>query len=195
MNKTSKKVVDIALARTMSDKFTKNRRNEKIKQVLFFFVVLCLGGMIVYFHEPNINKPLLNAQDPLLEVNDQGDKRVSLMPDLRGHYVFVGKINEKGVKFVYDTGASLVVIPEGVANYLDLDRGKMVYAQTANGLSVSYQTILKRVNVGGIELRNVEGSIATGFDGDKILLGMSFLKQVDILQRNGELELTRRSGT
>ena len=112
-----------------------------------------------------------------------------LKADAREHFVFAGTINGKKVKFFYDTGATNVTIPDGVAKYLGLSRGKSYQTRTSNGSSISYRTKLHTVSVGGIELDDIEAGISEGLEGDEILLGMSFLQHVEIKQSKNSLEL------
>ena len=94
--------------------------------------------------------------------------------------------------FFYDTGASQVAIPEAVANYLGLKKGYAFKSKTANGTTTSYATELQQIKVGEIELHNIPASIVTGLQGNQILLGMSFLRHVEISQQRGVLKLTQR---
>lgn len=61
--------------------------------------------------------------------------------------------------------------------------------QTANGNSIGYLTRLDSVALGPIELQGVQASINPGMNTDEVLLGMSFLKQVDFSQEGDTLHL------
>jgi aspartyl protease family protein len=52
-----------------------------------------------------------------------------------------------------------------------------------------YQTVLDSVQLGGIEMRNVQASINPYMPDDTVLLGMSFMKQLDMIQQQGTLTL------
>lgn len=121
---------------------------------------------------------------------------VRLTRNRMGHYVATGSINGRSVEFFLDTGATNVAIAEPLARELDLKRGVPAHTQTANGTIVTYETVLDRVELGGITLRNVTASINPGMSGDDVLLGMSFLKQLELIQRGDELILRQTtSGT
>ena len=64
--------------------------------------------------------------------------------------------------------------------------------QTANGVVTAYATRLQRVELGEIALTDVRAHINPGMRGDDVLLGMSFLRQLDLTQRNGTLTLRQR---
>ena len=61
--------------------------------------------------------------------------------------------------------------------------------QTANGEAIGYQTRLDRVRLGSIEVRDVGALVTSGMGDETVLLGMTFLKQLEFTQRNGELIL------
>ena len=94
-----------------------------------------------------------------------------------------GEIRNHAVIFLLDTGATLVSIPEHIANKLKLKRGASFQTKTANGMSQSYATKLERVVLGDIVITNVPGAISTGMEFDEILLGMSFLKHLNMAQQ------------
>jgi len=106
-----------------------------------------------------------------------------------GHYVTSGAINEQAVVFLLDTGASDVSVPASVAEALGLKRGVEVLYQTANGTITGYATTLDSVRIGTITLHNVRASINPYMEGDEVLLGMSFLRHLELVQRNDTLTL------
>jgi aspartyl protease family protein len=107
-----------------------------------------------------------------------------------GHYVADGAINGERVTFLVDTGATTVALPMSLARRLGLELGDAVTVQTANGPKVAYQTRLRSVRVGGIEIANVPAIASEGMEGAGVLLGMSFLGHLDFSQRDGRLVLS-----
>ncbi len=114
---------------------------------------------------------------------------VRLTRNRTGHYVATGRINGRDVEFFLDTGATHVALGESLAEELNLERGAPGYTRTANGTIVTYQTVLDRVELGGIEIRDVTASINPRMPGEDVLLGMSFLKHLEIIQRGDRLLL------
>ena len=114
---------------------------------------------------------------------------VRLQRNPQGHYLAQGEINGQRVTFLVDTGATRVALSPGLAQKLGLARGTVVTVQTANGPTNAYQTSLKTVRLGSIEVHDVAALITTGLDDDTVLLGMSFLKQMEFTQRGSELTL------
>jgi len=114
---------------------------------------------------------------------------VVLKRNAYGHYVATGAINGQPVVFLLDTGATRVSIPAGLAGRLGLKRGQAGTAITANGNVTVFSTLLDTVGLGGITMREVRGSINPGMDGEEILLGMAFLKHLELIQRGDTLIL------
>ena len=119
--------------------------------------------------------------------SQQGEVR--LQRNRAGHYVAEGEINGNKVVFLLDTGATQVALSTPLAERLALQRGPSVTVQTANGEAIGYQTRLESVRLGPIEVRNVNALVTSGMGDETVLLGMSFLKQLEFTQRNGELIL------
>ena len=110
-----------------------------------------------------------------------------------GHFSADGAVNGGPVRFVIDTGASMITLPAADATRLGLDwrKGQPGLLQTANGQVVAYRVKLDTVRVGGIELNNVDGVVIEQGLG-VALLGMSFLNRVEMKQEGGRLTMTRR---
>ena len=158
-------------------------------------ILILAVGMWLREYNSEKKAPGQNAQIPASRILQSGDIEVTLQSKKNGHYTFSGEINGQPVTFFYDTGASQVAIPEPVANYLGLSKGYPYESHTANGTTTSYSTRLNQIRVGDIELHNIAAGIITGLEGNEILLGMSFLRHVEISQNNGVLKLTKRSST
>lgn len=124
-----------------------------------------------------------------------GDGTVTLAGDGKGHYMTVGAINDRAVKFVVDTGASTIWMSSVMADRIGLDyrRGRQFTAQTAGGPKLAFGVMLGRVRVGGITLENVEGAVGEGpGTGETVLLGMSFLSRLSMNRDGNTLRLARR---
>ena len=130
-----------------------------------------------------------NPNQQLHPYSEQGERSVTLQRNKYGHYIASGLINGQAVVFILDTGASDVSIPQGVAQRLGLRRGNEVIYQTANGPITAWRTELDEVSLGNIRLRNIRASINPAVQDEEVLLGMSFLKQLDFSQRGDTLTL------
>ena len=160
-----------------------------LKFCAFWVLALIVITLTIYRLIGNKAKPILNAQTPVIMESENGNT-ITIKADPDGYFIFLGKINGIPVKFLYDTGATSIAIPEQFANYIGLSKGKKIMEQTANGQSISYSSKLKTVQVGNIIIHNVSGLVSPGLENDVVLLGMSFLKHVKIKHENNELILT-----
>ena len=120
-------------------------------------------------------------------------KEVALKRNRFGHYLATGKINGESVEFLLDTGATLVSVPIAIARRLELKPGAKRLVQTANGQITTYATTLDSVTIGEIELRNVRAAINPNSSSDAVLLGMTYLKHLELIQR-GETLTLRQAG-
>lgn len=117
-------------------------------------------------------------------------REVVLDRNAQGHYVANGLVNGQRVTFLLDTGATDVAIPESLAERLRLPRQTGGFSQTANGTVAVWGTTLRSVQLGVIKLNNVRATIVPSMEPDApVLLGMSFLKQLELIQREGRLTL------
>ena len=119
---------------------------------------------------------------------EEGTGSVSLLADRRGQYHAPGRINGVSVGLILDTGATYVSLPEALADQLNLPIEGKGFAQTANGTIAVKMTTLNSVQIGGIKMERVPAMISAGLEGD-VLLGMSFLKHLELVQSYGKLEL------
>ena len=63
---------------------------------------------------------------------------------------------------------------------------------TANGKAAAHVFKIKSVRIGAIELHDVDGAVMSDLSSSKILLGMSFLDQVDMKHGLGLMVLKQR---
>ena len=129
-----------------------------------------------------------NPNRQLASVHD-GVPEVRLERNRYGHYVATGMINGEPVEFMLDTGATDVSIPVAVADRLELRRGQAVYYHTANGTVRAWQTTVDAIQLGPLRAGPVRASINPHARGESVLLGMSFLKELDFSQQGNTLTL------
>ncbi len=149
-------------------------------------VVLVLGfdTWLEREHNPNAGLMVVDAEGPV---------EVVLQRSRSGHYIAPGLINGEPVQFLVDTGATRISVPLALAQRLGLKQGYASQATTANGVVTVYDTRLDEVRLGSIVLRNVAGNINPGMPGDVVLLGMSFMQDLELVQRGDTLTLRLHS--
>jgi aspartyl protease family protein len=119
---------------------------------------------------------------------------VTLAADGNGHFMAEGQVNGARVRFLVDTGATLVTIPAAEASRLGIDyrRGQQAVSQTANGRMLVYRVRLDTVTLGGMTLRDIDAVVPDGPGLDVALLGMSFLNRTEMRREGANLTLTKR---
>ena len=91
--------------------------------------------------------------------------------------------------FLLDTGASDIAIPESLADDIGLSKGQTMLIKTANGNTTAYRTRLESVALGDIKRYDLKATILTNITGKEVLLGMSFLKHFEIVQKGKSLTI------
>lgn len=111
-----------------------------------------------------------------------------------GHYFTPGRINNRPVDFLVDTGATSVVMNAIEAGKLQINykKGTPVNMQTASGVSKGYRLTLRSVSVGNVKVTNVDAVITDGAFPAEILLGNSYLSRVEMKVDQGVLVLQAR---
>jgi aspartyl protease family protein len=110
-----------------------------------------------------------------------------------GHFVTGGSINGKAVRFLVDTGATLVAMGEADAERIGLKyrNGPRGMVNTANGQVVVHRATLDVVRIGDVQVYNVEAIVMPAMM-DTILLGNSFLTRFSMKREADRLTLDRR---
>jgi aspartyl protease family protein len=155
--------------------------------------VLLLVLLTLFFND-RLEKQRNPNQQVLSRVARDGQPEIRLQRNRFGHYVASGFINDQGVEFMVDTGASDVSVPQALAGELGLQRGQPVFYQTANGTVRAWQTTIDEIRLGQLRVGPVRASINPGMQGDEVLLGMSFLKRLDFSQQGDTLTLRHATG-
>jgi aspartyl protease family protein len=119
---------------------------------------------------------------------------VTLAADGNGHFTAEGQVNGSRIRFLVDTGATLVTLPAADAQRLGIDyrRGQSAVSQTANGRILVYRVRLDSVAVGSMTLTAVDAVVHDSPGLDIALLGMSFLNRTEMHREAGSLTLTKR---
>ena len=134
----------------------------------------------------------INTSDPMEVRETKEPQAVAIQSTEKGHFATRGEINGYRVKFLIDTGASRVVIPEALANRIGLPTRGPTHISTASGTAEVQNTRLSSVSIKGVQVGDVEGWINPNVDHEWVLLGMSFLRRVDFNQMNDQLILRQR---
>jgi len=121
--------------------------------------------------------------------------QTTLRANAHGQFFVTARVNDVSFPAIIDTGATAVAMNSDDAQRLGIDylRGKRIVAQTANGAQTAYLVTFSSVQVGEIVLTDVAGSVLEVRKDELpvVLIGMSFLRKVD-MRRSGETLLLQR---
>lgn len=129
------------------------------------------------------------AEPEALEEPPPRIAQVIIPPARNGNFFVRGKINGQDVLFVVDTGASAVAVPEKLQQKLYLPRGRYGRSATAGGYTGMFETKVKELSIGPIELKDIPAVINPKAPDDIILLGMTALREVRMLHEDGKMIL------
>ena len=110
-----------------------------------------------------------------------------------GHFISEGAVNGIALRFLVDTGATLIALPASDAQRIGIDyrKGQRSLVKTASGTASVYSVRLESVKLGAIELRSVD-AVVMDWGLDTPLLGMSFLNRVEMKRDGDTMTLIRR---
>lgn len=148
--------------------------------------VLAIDGETATLEVDGKKRVLRVGQNVASQSSSSGPATAVLTADGAGHFVTTGNINGSTVRFIVDTGASMISLGAGDARRIGIDPGKgeLGRTQTANGVTVVSHVKLDTVRVGDIVLNNVDATVHQQ-DMPFALLGMSFLNRME-MQRSGD---------
>ena len=164
-----------------------------IGQSLDGIKVLSIQGDQVVIEAGGKKRPLRIGQHAIGVSNGDGSGKIIMTADGQGHFFTTGTINGTSVRFVVDTGATMISLGATDARRvgLDFNRGQKMFSQTANGQVVVSKLQLDTVQLGDITLHGVDAVIHQS-DMPIALLGMSFLNRMEMQRDGSTMTLKKR---
>lgn len=155
--------------------------------------LLAVEGDVAVVEVDKVRERVRLGERVVRRVADGRDATVHLEADGQGHFLTTGRINGASVRFLVDTGASVVSIGRADARRLgiDLTRATLGRTQTANGVANVWRVRLDSVQLGELSLNDVDAAVLEN-DMPIILLGMSFLNRMEMARDGNRLVLRRR---
>lgn len=119
--------------------------------------------------------------------------RIVLTADSGGHFMALGSINGQSVRFMVDTGATVVAMSASDADRMGLKyrSGQQGQLATANGVVTAWRVRLDSVRIGDVEVHGVD-AVVSPQGMPFVLLGNSFLTRFQMRRDNDQLVLERR---
>ena len=144
-------------------------------------LLVALMGLYAYrFEFGDIADRVVAEFSPSEPIVGQGGE-VAIRRRLSGEFDIAAKVNDVPTTFLFDTGASTVVIRAQDARKMGIDLSTLTYdvhVTTANGSALAAETRLDQIAIGSIVVRNVRALIARPGALSENLLGMSFLDRL-----------------
>lgn len=155
--------------------------------------VVSVQGEQVVIEINGRKRPLKVGQNAVGVAASSDSDRLVLQADGQGHFFTTGTINGVSVRFLVDTGASMISLGASDARRMGLDfnRGQKGISQTANGQVVVSKIQLDNVRIGGMTLHQVDAVIHQT-DLPIALLGMSVLNRMEMQRDGSTMTLKRR---
>ncbi len=138
-------------------------------------------------------RPLRVGQHAVGLANPDGAGKVILTADGRGHFLTNGTVNGVSVRFLVDTGATLISLGASDAKRIGIDarKGEPGVSSTANGQVQVSLVKLDTVRLGNVSLNNVDAVVHQN-DLPVALLGMSFLNRMEMQRDGGTMTLKKQ---
>ncbi|HRF05080.1 TIGR02281 family clan AA aspartic protease [Accumulibacter sp.] len=132
------------------------------------------------------------GQNVVSSSSAQDSRRAVLTADGNGHFLTTGNINGRSVRFLVDTGATMVSLGASDARRIGIDasKGQPAIVNTANGQARVSRVQLNSVRVGEIVLHGIDALVHQQ-DMPFVLLGMTFLNRME-MQRDGQTMTLRK---
>ncbi len=151
------------------------------------FVVLA-GGYSYRYELQSFGQRIMGGLVPGYG-SETGPNEVTYSRARDGHFYIDAESRRVPIRFLVDTGASLVVLSPGDAQRLGFDLTRVTFDQifeTANGTVRGASAVLNELWIGDRRLRNVRVSINEAPMSNS-LLGMTFLRQLESYEVRGDL--------
>ena len=138
-------------------------------------------------------RPLRVGQHAIGSPAADGSGKIVMTADNQGHFYTTGTVNGVSVRFLVDTGATMISLGKSDARRIGLDfnRGQKGLTETANGQGVVSKVQLDTVRIGDVTLHNVDALIHQT-DMPMALLGMSFLNRMEMQRDGSTMTLKKR---
>ena len=171
-------------------------KSVNVRDIVHGVKLLSLQDKVAVVEVAGVQRTLRIGESPVSIKGRPGatDGGVIILPmGSHGHFVTAGQINGQAVRFMVDTGASLVSLSVADAERIGLNykSGQVVRMNTANGVSQGWLTKLNVVRLGTVDVYEVDAVVSSG-GMPYVLLGNSFLARFQMVRTNDQMVLEKR---
>ncbi len=121
-----------------------------------------------------------------------GSRHVEIEAGRNGHFELQAEVNGRTVRFLVDTGATVIMLTPADARRVGFPRERLTFdrlVSTANGIAPVARVNLREIKIGQLTVRDV-GALVGQRPMAVSLLGMNFLRRLDGYEvRDGRLVL------
>jgi aspartyl protease family protein len=128
-------------------------------------------------------------------VSSSGEVVVARRAD--GSFTLAGRVNDRNARFIFDTGASTVVLTAESASASGFKTDALAYSvpvATANGSALAAPVTIETLTIGPIVERRVRALVVRPGLLRENLLGMSFLDRLASYEVRGNRLIMRAKG-
>lgn len=122
-----------------------------------------------------------DAEPEYARITPHQIRTASLRKEADGHYWATARVNGAAVKFLVDTGATMISLTRSDARKIGVNTDKLVRSvdvRTASGRVKAGIVTIKKIEIDGVELKDVSAVVLE--EGlEYSLLGMSFLNRLE----------------
>ncbi len=152
-------------------------------QHAMIWVLIFLGAILAFGMKDDLTRILYNEPQQIDE------NTVALKRERDGHFHATAEVNGTTVRFVVDTGATMLVLSQRDAERVGIDADSLQFVlrtRTANGEVKSAPVRLETIQLGDFTDRNVRATV-NGGELDVSLLGMSYLDLYRAFRVEGDM--------
>jgi aspartyl protease family protein len=134
------------------------------------------------------SRPSQNDADSVAVVRPPVSNRLVYQTDPRGHVLLTAAANGAPVRFMVDTGASLVFLTPNDARAAGIKKDELQFdqfVQTANGAVRAASVLLREIRIGELSIEKVQAAVIDS-QGQSVL-GMSFLGRLKGFEMRGRV--------
>jgi aspartyl protease family protein len=129
----------------------------------------------------NLGKSDVHEAPEVMVVSADNARSYVLKSNEHGHFEGKFRLNGKAMHSLVDTGATFVTLNEADARSLGYGGNDLRFryeVNTANGKVKAARVTLKSVEIGTVQVRNVDALVIRGKALNAPLIGMSFMKKL-----------------
>jgi aspartyl protease family protein len=160
-----------------------------MRNILVFAAVMIGLGLYLAQKADSVIKPptvaVASSQSRTNVMSDAtptpGRRSHTIPKDSRGHFSTDGRVDGRRLSFMVDTGASVIALTESSAANIGIRPSRSDYnapVSTANGVVKAARARLDSVDIGGLEVRDVDAMVLPDGVLSENLLGLSYLSRL-----------------